>query len=459
MALFGSATAAAFVGSRAAAQTCTSPCYPATASESGMSLNTTYPPGDLRRYGADTTGGSDSTAAINNACLSNGGGTGVVFHPGGTIRHDSTIVVPNRITIAGASRQQSTFNYTGTGSAWRNVNGPNSSGYALLNFVGIAITTTNASNSGAALELNAGGWSYYEIHDCWLKGLFSYGLIVDAAELCFVHDNIIENIGTTATNAPLNVWIVNGPERTSGQGTGFSNVITVRDNQLSSNGGYGLADDGGNAHTIAGNNFNGHASQAKFAGVNSLVLIGNSFETQLQTGTFNIAFTTLGVIGGLTKGVCTNAIIQGNTFAGNMSSGACLLTAAGIHTGFSITSNYFQSLFGRGAAIDVTFLGGSYVGQNYDAGSSSMFHYNGVHNNANGNTLLPPQNGAAPILNIPGPTYGDTRFPSLFYGGMGVGAMSTPTAIAGIARLFVDSADGALKALFANGTVKTLATP
>jgi hypothetical protein len=420
-----------------------------------MSLNTTYPPGDLRRYGADTTGSTDSTTAINNACLSNGGGTGVVFHPGGTIRHDSTIVVPNRITIAGASRHQCTFNYTGAGSAWRNVNGPNSSGYALVNFVGVAITTSNAANTGAALELNAGGWSYYEIHDCWLKGAFQYGLILDAVELCFVHDNIIENSGPAN---PINLWIVNGPERTAGQTTGFSNVITVRDNQISGTGGYGLADDGGNAHTITGNNFNGHSSQAKFAGINSLVLIGNSFESQLQTGTFNIAFTTLGVIGGLTKGICTNGVIQGNTFAGNMSSGSCILTAAAAHTGFTITGNYFQSLFGRGPAIDVTYLANSYVGQNYDNGSATMFHYSGVHDDANGNTLLPPQNGAAPILNISGATYGDTRYPGLFYGGLGVGASTTPSAISGIARLYVDSADGGLKVVFSNGTIKTLAT-
>ena len=274
-----------------------------------------------------------------------------------------------------------------------------------------------------------------------------------------MHDNVIENVGTAGTNSPINVWIVNGPERTSGQGSGYSNVITIRDNQLSSAGGYGVADDGGNAHTISTNNFNEHNSQAKFACVNSLVLTGNSFETQRQVGTFNIAFTTLGVIGGLFKGNCTNAIIQGNTFAGNMSSGACILTAADIHTGFSVVGNYFLSLYGRGPAIDVTYLGGSYVGQNYDAGSNVMFHYNGVHNDASGNTLLPPQNGALPILNINGPTYGDSRFPHLFYGGVGVGTMSTPSAIPGIARLYVDSADGELKVLFSTGVVRTLAIP
>ena len=459
-ALLASAAGVALLAETARAQTCTLPCYPRTQAEIDVGVTPTaaglaYPPGDLRRYGADVTGGTDSHTAIDDACRCKGGGTGVVWHPGGTIRHDTTITVPNGITIAGGDRSQWVFNYTGSGTAWRYLNGPNSSGYALVNFCGIKITTANAGNSGTALELNAGGWSYFDVHDCWLAGSFKYGLILDAVELCFVHDNIIENSGPAD---PINVWIVNGPERSAGQSPGYSNVITIRDNQISGNGGYGLADDGGNAHTITGNNFNGHQSQAKFAGVQSLVLVGNSFESRLQTGTFNIAFTTLAVLGGLAKGICTNALVQGNTFAGNMSAGSCILTAASTHTGFHITGNYFEALYGRGPAIDVTYLGSSFAGYNYDHGFASMFHYGGVHNDADGNTLLPPQTGSAPILNLPGATYGDKRYPHLFYGGTGIGTTTAPSsAISGIARLFVDAADGDLKVMFSNGTVRTIA--
>ena len=52
------------------AQTYTLPSYPATAAESAVGVtptNNTYPPGDVRRYGADSTGATDSTTAIQSA--------------------------------------------------------------------------------------------------------------------------------------------------------------------------------------------------------------------------------------------------------------------------------------------------------------------------------------------------------------------------------------------------------
>ncbi len=67
--LAASATSA-FAARNAVAQSCTSPCYVATAAEIGAGVtptNTTYPPGDIRRYGADPTGAFDSTTAIQNA--------------------------------------------------------------------------------------------------------------------------------------------------------------------------------------------------------------------------------------------------------------------------------------------------------------------------------------------------------------------------------------------------------
>src|SRR5690349_7121371 len=79
---FGSVSAITAIGAvalsqRAEAQGCTLPCYPAVPAESGVTVvNSAYPPGDLRRYGADVTGVTDSTAAINAACACKGGGTG-----------------------------------------------------------------------------------------------------------------------------------------------------------------------------------------------------------------------------------------------------------------------------------------------------------------------------------------------------------------------------------------------
>src|SRR5690348_168309 len=99
-ALLATAAGAAVLPAIAQAQTCTLPCYartPAEVSAGVVPVSTSYPPGDLRRYGADVTGATFSNTALVSACACNGGGTGMVWHPGGTIAFNATIVVPNSI--------------------------------------------------------------------------------------------------------------------------------------------------------------------------------------------------------------------------------------------------------------------------------------------------------------------------------------------------------------------------
>jgi parallel beta-helix repeat protein len=59
---------------------CTAPCYPIMPAEGSAVRNTAYPPGDVRRYGADPSGTNDSTTALRNAIA-----TGYsLFFPAGT---------------------------------------------------------------------------------------------------------------------------------------------------------------------------------------------------------------------------------------------------------------------------------------------------------------------------------------------------------------------------------------
>jgi len=68
-----------------------------------------------------------------------------------------------------------------------------------------------------------------------------------------------------------------------------------------------------------------------------------------------------------------------------------------------------------------------------------MFHYTGVHNDACGNRLMPPNNGFPVVaqLNISGPTYGDTRFPqqfeqgATFFGQIGLNGATPPSQVTG----------------------------
>jgi parallel beta-helix repeat protein len=71
-ALLASGSAAALMAKEANAQTCTAPCYALTPAETAAGVTTSnsnqaYLPGDVRRYKADPTGATDSTAALNLA--------------------------------------------------------------------------------------------------------------------------------------------------------------------------------------------------------------------------------------------------------------------------------------------------------------------------------------------------------------------------------------------------------
>lgn len=291
-----------------------------------LSFNYNYAGPDLRRYTADITGIADSTTAINNAIAAAiaPGGTGQVCHPGGTILHNSTIPVPNGVTIYGYSRDSCVFSYPGTADGWQNVNGPNSSGYAKVQFRGVKLAATNAANVGAGIEFNAGGFAYYQVIDCWIFGKWKRSLILDAVELCVVERSLLDN---SSASSDANIWIVNGGDRVAAQTPGFSNVIVIRDNQISSSGvGIGVLDDGGNNHEVAGNNFNNQSLPARFAGCNSLVLHANSFETHAATNANDVLFSNVSNAGNVV-GSCTNISLQGCTFAGDM-------TAAGSQLAF-----------------------------------------------------------------------------------------------------------------------------
>jgi parallel beta-helix repeat protein len=95
------AVAPVLVPAAARAQTCESRDYPKTAAESAAAVNvvdTSRCPGDWRRYGADPTGNTDSTVAIQAACNANQ----LAFDAGGTYLVSATIKIPSGVTVRGA---------------------------------------------------------------------------------------------------------------------------------------------------------------------------------------------------------------------------------------------------------------------------------------------------------------------------------------------------------------------
>src|SRR5665213_3213058 len=86
----------------ARAQTCAPRSYDRTSAETAAGakvVDSTRCPGDWRRYGADPTGNTDSTVAIQAACKANK----LAFDaPGGTYRVSAQITIPSGVTVRGA---------------------------------------------------------------------------------------------------------------------------------------------------------------------------------------------------------------------------------------------------------------------------------------------------------------------------------------------------------------------
>lgn len=95
------ASSAAVVSQRAEAQSCTAPCYAQTAAEKAAGVtpsNTSYPPGNVLRYGAVGDGVTNSSTAFANAvsqAVQTGGAA--VYVPGG--QFVTAIVLPTVINL------------------------------------------------------------------------------------------------------------------------------------------------------------------------------------------------------------------------------------------------------------------------------------------------------------------------------------------------------------------------
>lgn len=411
--------------------------YPQSAGEAAKSIVPTslfYEYGWLPRYGAAIDGVTDDSLAIEKAVtVAVGGGLGFVFHPGGNCVHASQILAAGGWTLFGNDRSACVFTYTGSAStsAWRITNNgtsaptPNTSGSGLWNMRGVKITTAVAASTAAGVEINACGYAYYNIENSHITGTFKFGLILDGTEVVNVTENILDN-GSGSSTA-VNLWIVDGADRTATQAAGYSNAITISGGNQFNNGLYNIADDGGSNHYIVGNNLNGAAVGAYFAAVENLTFNGNELEnTGAASGSAvaNILFSdqtsNVGGIGAATVGPCTSGEVRNNFLGMNMTANARAIKftapgAGGYHVGFTIRGNNFRNNTGNAASIDVTQLAHSECRNNYDLSTGA--HYTGVHNDTDGNTLFPPVAGSACTFSQAAYLWGDTTYPHQFAGG------------------------------------------
>lgn len=157
-ALFLSAAGAALVNKRAEAQTCTAPCYVRTAAEIAASVtpvNTSYAPGNVLRYGTNTTPGTtDMTSAFQSAFNQQAQTGGApVYVPTGSYLITATIAISSSLpfTMYGDGMGKSVITKTGDSDAFDVTN--TNSAYNQTAISDLTLTTTTTMTSGSGFKI------------------------------------------------------------------------------------------------------------------------------------------------------------------------------------------------------------------------------------------------------------------------------------------------------------------
>jgi hypothetical protein len=431
--------------------------YPQTAAETAVSVTPTnlqYPSPNLLRYGAKIDGTTDDSTAINNAIkvARAGSGPGYIYHPGGNCVHASQILSGGGYGVLGFDRAACLFSYTGvaSSSAWRITNNGtssptiNTSGTGNWYIDGVTITTAVSSSTAAGLEINACGYSFYDIKaGARITGSFKWGVIFDGAEVASIQPGcIIDNaVGSAIANA-ANVWLVDGSDRTASQNAGYTNRVTVSGAQLNINGtgvtSYNILDDGGSVHSFTNNNLNGASVPLRMAAVSGLEIRNSEIENGLgggATGLANLVFSDVTAYTSTNVGPCVGFEVTTNFFGADLAPGSTILFSSSggaiFHQGGRVANNFFRNNAGRSADIDVTKASNCWFGPNVVQTSAGGTHYNGTHNDANGNIQLPPQNGSATGFAEAAYLFGDNRYGIKTYGALGVNGNAPPAQVTG----------------------------
>ena len=185
-ALIASSAVAVLATETSVAQTCTAPCWAQTSAEAAAGVvptNTSFRPGDWRRYGADPTGSIDSTAAITNSCKANA----LSFdESGGTYKIASSIAVPSGVTIQGASSKTILQATSGSNPVF------SLSGTASVCIRNLKITCT-ATGTAAVGAIHVFNSTYCVVEDCEIVTGSMWGIALWDSKYCtvshcYIHD-------------------------------------------------------------------------------------------------------------------------------------------------------------------------------------------------------------------------------------------------------------------------------
>lgn len=216
-------------------------------------------------FGAEGNGVTNDAVAIQTAIDYAAANNTALYFPEGVYAHTSTLVWKNGVRYFGPNVNASNslgavFAYTGSDDA-NVINNPiNSSTFASIRIEGLTFLC-NSLASGKALFYDTGS-TYLYIENCKFNfaGAGSFGLVFHQTEIATIEKCIFEALGNIGLGALIR--LADGPVLKHPTAlTGYTNRITITDNQINSSLGgsqaIGLWDDGGLVHTIKDNNFNG----------------------------------------------------------------------------------------------------------------------------------------------------------------------------------------------------------
>lgn len=249
--------------------------------------NLGFPPGDVRRYGVDATGATDSTTALQNAVNVSeaaGGYNSTLLLPEGTIRIDGTVTMKQGTMIVGAGSQGSTLGYgtsidhrsTGDCFVWNPQTGASNAGTGggLKNVV--IVKATGFSGGRAIYVVN-----YDNDHRCGemvFENVLIYGTGTGMWSKCiFIDGSATNDVGNKGVRSVLFVKVRVATASSNSQYVHLTQVVHCY--------GTGLQIDTAGGSGTAGMTIDGDSENVNLSGliINGECLInGNSTHVNLQ---------------------------------------------------------------------------------------------------------------------------------------------------------------------------------
>lgn len=183
--LLSCAAIPALIPLTARAQTCEYATTPAEKAAGVAIVDSSRCPGDWRRYGADPTGGADSTAAIQAACNANK----LAFDAtGGTYIVSAQITLPSGVTVRGAGASATLITCANGGTSIFMTSGA----------TGVSVEKIKFSVTGVSKEAHTAPVEFYKSNNCscnecemvgcnW-AGVLIYDSTFCTVDQCYFHD-------------------------------------------------------------------------------------------------------------------------------------------------------------------------------------------------------------------------------------------------------------------------------